>query len=229
MSNKIECKWGEKNEFSRKVIAHFILKDDPSCEDSIEKNVDEWFKAFKNSAYEGDCMTACRFTNWFNSYFEDLGCNMENVLKHVKAFCQCYKSKDPNTGKNISEEIYDKYSQCIKTKLTRFSRYESDSFYADAFGVLDFACNKSYSLELLMDENVNQSFHIDYTVAMQAIERFDEEFSWTVEYDFNMKWINAFIILVHYTLFVEIEPMFPMLKKDFEVKVIEFFKKYCAE
>ena len=77
-----------------------------------------------------------------------------------------------------------------------------------------------------MRENENQSFYIDYAIALKSLECFDEEFSWTVEYDFKMKWLHAFIILVHYTLFAEIEPMFPELKKDFEEKVINFFKKY---
>ena len=223
---KIECKWGEKSEFSRKVIAHFILKDDPSCAKCIDQKVDEWFCQFKNSMYEGDCMTSCLFLNWFNSYFEDLGCNMENVLKHIKAFCQCFKNKNPNAKENIGDVIYKKYAKCIKYKLMGGFCHNLDFFYKKAIEVLDFACKKSNFEDLVMSENENQSFYIDYTTALKSLECFDEEFSWTVEYDFKMKWLHAFIILVHYTLFAEIEPMFPELKKDFEEKVINFFKKY---
>ena len=90
MDNKIECKWGRNSEFSRKVIAHFILKENPEYIDVIDEKVEKWFSDFEGSTYEGDCLTTNKFANWFESYFIDLGCNSKHILPYVKDFLQCF-------------------------------------------------------------------------------------------------------------------------------------------
>ena len=105
MGNKIECKWGENSEFSREVIAHFILKENPEYIDVIDEKVEKWFSDFKGSDYEGDCMTACKFENWFETYFVDLGCDSKHVLPYVKEFWNCFSE--------IGTSVFDEYKRRI--------------------------------------------------------------------------------------------------------------------
>lgn len=87
MKKKIECKWGYRSLFSRMVIGYFAKKYNWKAPgQTIDQCVDGWFEGFKNSAYEGDVMTASRKIHfWFEEFFADCGYTRENVEKRANA------------------------------------------------------------------------------------------------------------------------------------------------
>jgi len=186
MDNKIECKWGRNSEFSRKVIAHFILKENPEYIDVIDEKVEKWFSDFEGSTYEGDCLTTNKFANWFESYFIDLGCNSKHILPYVKDFLQCFpeegtsiyaKYKERITGKSLNSEDFLHYVPHFTYK-EQYTRYAYDVFS----NIIP----------------INKDLFFDYDRAIEIIQNFDNDFDWISEYIFNAKWKMVFCLVVDF-------------------------------
>ena len=186
MSKRIQCKWGRNFEFSKMVIAHFILKDHPEYKNSIDEKVEEWFSQFEGSDYEGDCLTTNKFSRWFESYFVDLGCDSKHVLPYVKDFLQCFSE--------LGTSIYDEYKGRIMIRSLNDEEF--------LHRVPHCVYQHQYA------QYANEVFHniiplktdlfFDYDRAVETIESFDNEFDWISKYTFNAKWKIVFCLVVDF-------------------------------
>lgn len=201
--SKIQCLWGSDSEFSREVIAYYILNDHPEYKDCIEQKVNEWFIDFEGSTYQGDCMTsASKIQFWFNSYFKDRGCDEEHISPYIKDFLLCFKD-----GSNVQ------YGSFMKNILQQWVICDDDLFDLDPSMDIDYSFNidytfyslfynsseiRSYSyraMTLFISEENN--FNFDYSNAIEIISKFDDEFDWISKYEFNPSWKCAFCIAVY--------------------------------
>lgn len=183
MSKKIECKWGKSSVFSRKVVAHFILEDNPEYADCIEEKVDEWFSDFEGSTYEGDCMTGGHFLNWFETYFEDCGCNEENVLPYIKDLCATFSG--------VGDEVYRLFVENGK----------NDKMWLENVSKLKFFTYSRRMIQRSLKVFLNlRKDTVDCNAAIEVIKSFDKKFNWVSEYAYNPAWIVVFFSLVDYIL-----------------------------
>ena len=214
MNKRIECKWGRSFEFSKMVIAHFILKDHPEYKDSIDEKVEEWFLQFEGSDYEGDCLTTNRFARWFESYFIDLGCDSKHVLPYVKDFLQCFSE--------LGTSIYDEYTGRIMIKSLK----NEDFLHRVPLCVYKHQYAQ-YANEVFHNIiPLNTDLFFDYDRAVEIIERFDNQFDWISKYNFNAKWKIVFCLVVDFIYRCSCSESEKELKTMYDQVAGEFLNKY---
>ncbi len=214
--NKIICLWGKSFEFSREVIAHFILKDHPEYKDCIKQKVDAWFGDFEGSTYQGDCMTSPKIDLWFNSYFEDLGCDENHVVPYIKDFLHCFQNGDV---------LYQRYSDYIGIGTYGIDFNLRPLFYARAEAAMAYNATAIYR-SVIPKGNVV----FDYKKAVDIITKFDEDFDWISKYEFNPTWKTAFCLIVHsvYIKNKTFDKNETNVSQEFEQRTEMFLKKYLT-
>ena len=214
MSKRIECKWGRNSEFSKMVVAHFILKDHPEYKDIIDGKVEEWFLQFEGSDYEGDCLTTNRFARWFESYFIDLGCDSKHVLPYVKDFLQCFSE--------LGNSIYEEYKGRIMIKSIK----NEDYLHRVPLCVYKYQYAQ-YANEVFRNIiPLNTYLFFDYDRAVEIIERFDNKFDWISKYNFNAKWKIVFCLVVDFIYRCSCSEFEKELKNRYDQVAGKFLNKY---
>lgn len=214
MSKRIKCVWSESSPFSREVIAHFILKDNPEYRDIIDQKVDEWFLSFRGSSYEGDVMTTGKISNWFNSYFMDLGCNREHIIPYIKDFWMCFG--------DYGVFLFERYLERIGAK--------DGSEYLDGMPFLEFSRDyKIYANSVFKGMLPDgKDLYFDYKRGARIVENFDKEFDWLSKYEFNPKWKIAFCLPVNYISRCGCSDEEKAEKEVFDTAAENFLDKYLA-
>ena len=211
-TDKIKCLWGEKSPFSKKVIAHFIVKEHPEYKDCIEEKVESWFKDFSGSVYEGDVLTTGKYLNWFNTYFQYLGCDSNHVLPYIKELIRCFDK--------IGDALYEQYLRLIS----------GSNKHLDSMPYLLNKQNYFIYCNQVFDSFIpsNQNFSFDYERAIKIIQKFNDNFSWISAYVFNSKWKMAFCMLVDFIYRCDCSSEEAARKKNYDNVASKFLEEYLS-
>ena len=178
------------------MIAHFILKETPDASDHIEEHVDEWFRNFEGSTYQGDCMTAGKFRAWFETYFEEIGCNEQNLLPHIKELALCLYNKSVRAPDEYALFLFENYSSYLSCNIHYFSSRDTSYFMQKAFSKLEEINSNYIAKDAGRHANHPCEIEIDFKRIEKCFAEFDKEFSRFSDYDLNHRWINAYVALV---------------------------------
>ena len=189
MNGKIECKWGRNSPFTREVIGDFILKKHPEYKNQLEEKVDEWLDSFESSMDFVDFIHYRHFRSFFETYFQDLGCNKTNVLPYITEFWHSF----PNYGDALYKAYITMGGICkdcegmyLPERIWFYHEYSSKN----PFHFSTFYFDKHAPLEEIANFN--------YEKAIEIIEKFDIEFDWISKYSFKPKWLSAFCTIVDF-------------------------------
>ena len=211
-TDKVKCLWGENSPFSREVIAHFILLENPEYKECIEEKVTSWFECFNGSEYEDDVITTRKYLGWFNTYFQHLGCDSDHVLPYIKELLKCFDE----TG----DALYDKYLCIIGGGNKSLNSMPYLLSKKDYF----IYCNQVFTCFIPLTQNLA----FDYERAIKIIQRFNDNFSWITKYEFNSKWKMAFCLLVDLILGCGCSIEETSRKSNYDLVATDFLKNYLS-
>lgn len=212
-TDKVRCVWGSDSDFSKEVIAHFILKEHPEYKSCIDDKVTEWFQNFIGSSYEGDVLTTAKYLCWFDSYFQDLGCDKNHILPYVKELFRCFYQ--------IGDSLYNEYLRRID--FNNNSQLISIPYFTDKKQYMLYV-NRVFANFIPL--NIN--FEFDYERAIRIIKKYSESFEWINKYEFIPKWQSAFCIVVDFILKCDCSEDEAPRKANYDRIAEDFLKKHLS-